>query len=616
MVSDNDGLSVADSCAEDPSGERDIFSVMADRTGLILFIIVLLAFLFRSIPAWTNAAWGNEIGIYYGLTHSFVKYGTLFNTYDGWGGSYNYFPVLYVVGGTVHLITGASIIKSLTYTAPVFGAATSLILYYITYDLFHDRRIALLAAAFLAVNPIHLYQTSHAAPLTMGHFFMLLSVLFFLKFRRRKRYFLLLTISSGLLIMSHHLTTFIYIISLIGIIFTGNLLSPQFRKRLYLEIMYLMAFSAAAFSYWLLIAGKHFNSFFKAGTSMTPKIMILVFYIALILLLLFTNILRKRVSKLYFPVYEGRYDSRIGLVTMCFLLVLMIAGTFFITIPGTTTNLNWEVVLVSIPLICIIAFVIMGFPYLSGMKVRPVLSGWIGAILFSMIVAFATQNRVLFPNRHFEYLMEPISIIAAIGAYKYYHHGMIYRNEGLGSELKITKPRMLIKYPSTFRRLCLALIILVLISNGISSFPMRNPSGRYVEKYTDQDIAAVEWLMENVDINLTIATDRRLGQMVHGMGNFKNVTYGDEIFWLWYHTDWESCERELNTTNITDLPPISYVMIDDIMYEKGVRAEALVEPRPMTPESYAKFSAYPFERVYRNETRDQKEWAEVYMVDW
>jgi hypothetical protein len=62
-----------------------------------LIVITSFAIFIRSIPAWTNAAWGADFGIYYGLTNSLVRTGELFNQYSGWGGSYQYFPVLYSV---------------------------------------------------------------------------------------------------------------------------------------------------------------------------------------------------------------------------------------------------------------------------------------------------------------------------------------------------------------------------------------------------------------------------------------------------------------------------------------------------------------------------------------
>ena len=65
-----------------------------------LIVITGIAIFLRSLPAWTNAAWGCDFGIYYGLTNSFVESGELFNQYSGWGSSYQYFPVLYAITGT------------------------------------------------------------------------------------------------------------------------------------------------------------------------------------------------------------------------------------------------------------------------------------------------------------------------------------------------------------------------------------------------------------------------------------------------------------------------------------------------------------------------------------
>ena len=594
---------------------------LSKRTWQLLIVILLFAFLFRSIPAWTNAAWGNDIGVYYGLTNSFVKYGTIFNSYEGWGGSYEYFPLLYIIGGSIHLITGVSIIKSLTYSAPVFGALTSLFLFLITYELFNNKRIALLAAAFLAVNPIHLYQTSHAAPLTIGHFFMLLSLYFFLALKRRKRFLVPLIISSGLLILSHHLTTYIYIIALTGIISASNLFASDRKKKLLFELTYLAIFSAASFTYWLLVAGNHFNSVMKSGSQLLPKFVIVLFYFGLIGLFLFTSILKKYFSKLKIPKYHGKYDSNIGLSVVAAILLIMIMGTTFITIPGTSARLNWEIILVSIPIICIIAFMVMGSVYLYCSKRQAFLFGWMGAILFSLIVALITQNRILFPERHFEYLMVPLSVIAAIGAYEFYRRGLKFRMiKGSSRDMKeypLKQTRLIIKRPTAFRRFCIGLVLVVLISNGISSYPMRTSVGGFNEDYSQQVMYAMDWFNENVDKNLTIATQLPYAQFLESEGyNFRNVTYENDVYWLWYVDTWEECVKELNTSNSTRLPPVSYILVDNVMFSTGVQLLVGGVPLPMTPGSYAKFSSYPFIQVYRNETQDHKKWAEVYQVEW
>ena len=627
--------------AGSPDGELDrndtsiagtLFMFMKTHTMLMLAIIVTMAFLFRSIPAWTNAAWGNDIGVYYGLTNSFVKYGTIFNTYDGWGGSYNYFPVLYVIGGIVHMITGVSIVKSLTYTAPVFGALTSLFIYLIVVELLGNKRIALLAAAFLAFNPIHLYQTSHAAPLTIGHFFMLICIYSFLAFRRKKRFFIPLLISSGLLIMSHHLTTYMYIISIAGIIFTGNLFSEKREKRFYAELVYLSVFSAGAFSYWLLVASRYFNSFLKSGSTLLPKMAVLSFYIGVLLLFLFTDILKKRFAKISFPPYTGKHDSKIGIVTIVTIILIMLMGTYLITIPDTSAKINWKVILVSIPLICTIAFVIIGLVYTSGMKVKGVLGGWMGAILVSLTFAIVSQNRVLFPSRHFEYLMEPISIVAAIGAYMFYRNGLAFRRKVhslLFREKRESRAsRLLIRSPERFRNGCIALILAVLLSNGISSYPMRTSIGPFNEDFSDQFMASVDWLKENVDRNLTIATQHPYSQYIHSEG-FLNVTYDDTGLNIWHCNNWTKCYHELNMTNETLLPRVEYLLVDDIMRYVGVQAAVGIIPEPIDDflGAWEKFMVPPFERVYLNGTYEvygtflegkewQGDWAALFTVNW
>jgi asparagine N-glycosylation enzyme membrane subunit Stt3 len=95
---------------------------------------------------------------------------------------YNYFPVLYIFSALGHWITGVDLLWLMPKIAPVFGGLTVFIFYFIVYDLTKRRDLALLSSLFLAVIPFHVYQTSHAAPLTIGHFFMMLSFSLFTPF--------------------------------------------------------------------------------------------------------------------------------------------------------------------------------------------------------------------------------------------------------------------------------------------------------------------------------------------------------------------------------------------------------------------------------------------------
>ncbi len=601
---------------------------MNRRIRLTLFIVIVFAFLLRSIPAWTNAAWGNDIGVYYGLTNSFVKYGTIFNTYEGWGGSYEYFPILYILGGVVHILTGLSIMKSLTYTAPVFGALTALLIYFIVNDLFANRRLALISAAFVAVNPIHLYQTSHAAPLTIGHFFMLSSLYFFLRYSRKKRFLIPLVLTSALLIMSHHLTTYMYIISLGGMILFRNAFNPKGNEDLKNQMLYLLGFTITAFSYWLIVAGRYFSSFMKSGTQMLPLAVVIAFYVALMFMLLMSDNLRKYLSKIKKPEYTGNNDSQILSVCVLLMVIVMVAGAHFITIPGTTAKLNWKVVFISLPLVIILAFTVLGLKYIWISEARAYILGWLIAITLSASIALITGNRVLFPDRHFEYLMEPLSIVAGLGVYSYYRKGLEYRDrmgKVVEDRSKLKGPILSFRQPfirssSAFKGFISVTVILVIISSGISSYPMRESVGGYNEDYSHEFMSVLDWMFSNLDKNLTVAADHRLAQVIYGKGEFRNLTYEDDVHWLWFAEDWRDCLNELNTTNQTRLPPVSFIVIDHIMLDVGVQEKVGVVPEPMTPASYAKFSQYPFNLLYRNATDKNndgidEQWAEVFKVE-
>ena len=63
----------------------------------LLIAIIALSIIVRSIPGWIHPGWGNDFGIYYGLTKQFAENPQWFQPYDGWGDSYQYFPMLYLI---------------------------------------------------------------------------------------------------------------------------------------------------------------------------------------------------------------------------------------------------------------------------------------------------------------------------------------------------------------------------------------------------------------------------------------------------------------------------------------------------------------------------------------
>jgi len=86
-----------------------------------LVLITGIGIIIRSLPAWINAAWGCDFGIYYGITKSVAQSGEIFPVYTGWGSSYNEFPVLYAINAFASWITGIDILTVMPKLTPIFG---------------------------------------------------------------------------------------------------------------------------------------------------------------------------------------------------------------------------------------------------------------------------------------------------------------------------------------------------------------------------------------------------------------------------------------------------------------------------------------------------------------
>ena len=592
-----------------------------------LIVITSLAIFIRSIPAWTNAAWGCDFGIYYGLTNSLVKSGELFNPYYGWGGSYQYFPVLYAVTGIGHWISGIDTLTLLSKIAPIFGGLSVLIFYFVVYELIGDRKVALLSSLFLAVLPFHVYQTSHAAPLTMGHFFMMLSLYLFIKYRQDARYLIPLFISTVLLIMSHHLTTYFYLISLIFIVFFENVSIREWTLHVKKDVLYILLTSGLVFSYWAFIAKPVYEGFMNSGLRLGPihigsSHLLVLFYV--LFFSSFGIIWLKRRYNLFVEREKPSARSCIVKFSITLIICFIVMGVFsFIKMPWTNFSFTILSIIYAIPLLLIFGFGVAGFRYTRFIKNGGFVRGWLLAILVSLIYGTVTNNSVILPDRHFEYLMYPVAIIAVYGM------GAIFSdpyNNALFSKLR-DKTDLFVNYHlrkikiSQKRRLIHFVVILVLVislaGSVYPSFRALNVAGEII---TNEDMAVINWIDGHLDKNTSIiASDHRLARMAESKGF--NTTK-DETIKIWYTENLTDYIDELMGTS-TNHTKITHVIIDDIMKNEVVRFSTMSVY--MTNETwtaaYDKFSKEPFELIYRNETIDSSteiaiHWAEIYQVNW
>ncbi len=552
-----------------------------------LILITGIAIIVRSLPAWMNAAWGGDFGIYYGLTSRFVENQQIFNEYNGWGGMYNYFPVLYIFSACGHWITGIDLLWVMPKIAPIFGGLTVLIFYFIVHDQTKRRDLALLSSLFLAVIPFHVYQTSHAAPLTMGHFFMMLSVYLFLKSMNQKKYLLPLMISTVFLIMSHHLTTYFFLLTIFFIVVIKSIHTNL--RNMYRDVM-------------------------NNGLSISSYFVILLFYVGLFGCLLGIGAMRKKTPKFIYRVkktfmFSPAHSRKRALIYFAAGFVFIFCSEIvflFVNVPVSGIRMKPLSILYSIPMLFFIGFGCLGVEYLKNVKNRWFFQAWLCAILSSFIYSLVTVNTTLFPDRHVEYLTVPACLFAAVGVLYF------FRLRELKISLSLKKQ---LSYPSSLQVLFVLAICGLVFSNAVAVYPVYTSLEWMDESIPNETANTIEWITDNLDKNNTmVATDLRLSKMIWAEGI--NTTFEDTND-TWTCDTWVGCISDFDAEANHGM--VTHILIDDVMRDISVNVR-VTQSVYMTNESYLKFSQEPFELLYRNATvnQDNEEihWAEVYSVNW
>lgn len=576
-----------------------------------LIIITGIAIVIRSLPAWNNYAWGADFGIYYGITSRLIENQQIITSYDGWGGSYNYFPVLYIVSAFGHWFTGADLMWIMAKIIPVFGGLTILIFYFIVYELTKKRKIALLASLILAVIPFHAYQTSHAAPLTMGHFFMMLSIYLFIKYSKNYKYLALLIISTILLITSHHLTTYFYLISLLLIVFVKSLETEL--KFLVKEIAYLTLASALTFAFWFLVATVIPDSYMGSGLPFESHHIIVLFYLLMYGVLFSTHFAKKYIPstvnfiKNFFWSNKPFSHKRAFIYFISSVLfVLCVDFIFlFINFPASGIKMTPLAIVYSLPIVFLIGIGCMSFEYLRDVKNCWFFKAWLLATIGSFVYSVVTLNHTLFPDRHIEYIAAPLCFIVSVGIIKF-----------VKTRIKIEKiafDRELLSQP--IKVIVLIVIVGVVFSNAVAVYPVMDSLEWMDESISETTANTLIWMNESLDRDTTtIATDFRLSKLLWAEGYNATYRFTRET---WYTETWQACYQDLEKCK--NHSRITHILIDDAMRDTSVNIW-LKTSFYMTNDSYNKFLNHPFILVYRNATINQNMeeicWTELYFVDW
>ena len=560
--------------------------------------IVLLAVVLREIPSLANAAWGNDFGIYLGLTERMVQTGQLFPAYDGWGSSYQYFPTLYLVTAGAHVLTGADVMAVLLRVAGVIGGLIVLLFFLTAMELFRSRRLALLAALILAVDPNHIYATAHSAPLVMGHLGLVLVLWLFVRWRRGASWVPLVP-ASLFLLMSHHLGTYFLILAVAGIAVGSRLLGRSDDRRFRLDLLFLAAFLAAAFAYWGWVATPVMGYALTATGLPGP----LALGALLGGVLLAERLVPRAAPRVSSVVKRsgGWIKPGPAFATMLLFGLALILLNIVVRPWGDRFALPPHALLVLLPPLLVTCLAAAGLAAaLKEFEWSPVL-GLLVLFSLSLLFAFVTASQFLISFRHLEYLSLPIALLAA--------SALLRADPWIRAYLARTRPAVRSASSGRVRAGVVAATVAILLTNVASGYGVTNGTLGFDERIPDVSWALVEWMSGALPNNGTVAADHRMSQMLWARGFHPT---NDDAVLVWTDTNRTLIETELRSFT----PRVDYVFVDYIMVESGIQSGTNTAPPKMTAESLAKFQDPPFRLVHRIESPDGSRWAEVYAVEW
>jgi hypothetical protein len=619
-----------------------------------LISITILGIFLRSIPSIIYPIWGEDFGVYYAVTTAFISSNNLFGSITSlWGNSgYGNFPMFYSIIEFIHFITGTNVHFLLLHITPIIGGLTVPILYFIAKKVTGSNSIALLSAIFLAINPIDIFETSMVGLLVVGHVFLLLSILFFIYTRENRKYFILLIISSAALILSHHISTFMYILSIIGIIFWSRFQVKEYITFRY-EAIYLILFTVSTFLYWI-IRSPSMEGFISGALHnyLSWYIILLLFYLFLLVLYLFANYIRNRnidITKYFLKIKDFHYF-------MATTLILIIIALLGVIIGVNGPKISIISIIYSLPFILTLGFIGIGIRHLPEYKNAYIfVTGWFGFLIIGLVISFVTLNSVIYPYRYLEYIFEPLSIVAAIGVigvYQYYKtearsirkvkvintkrtETIMARTITAGMNptfevynVSINKPHYTVTElrdsKKDARIILISFFAIIIMTSATMSYPIISnaeqiEAPQYISTAT---MNAISWLQINASKNHSIATDFINGIYLESLGFNSSFEY-DSV--LWNATNWIPTINELEGLNSTypvqyPYPSVMYVLIDSAMYSNGVYGykysdNPYAPPIQMGYDGFEKFFSEPFTKVYYN-TTSLSQWAYIFQVNW
>ncbi len=547
--------------------------------------LTLLAVVLMLEPLGTFAVFGSDTGEYFRLTSDLVSSGRIPTSgYAGWGSAYPDFPGIYLLSGATAGALHVDVLSALSVSVPMVAALSVVPLFLLFRRLLPNPTLALLGAGFAAVFMPRAFSIAHPAPLSLGDFFAVAGLWLFVEGRREPRYYLPLALVSGALIVTHHLSSYFFLVSAVGGLVLLELWRPgAWARRFPLrELLFLGAFTTVLLVYWFLYAPAFLGILRTGFPGLASSAVVPAIALALLALVALGVLLRwRRGRPRSLPTFRYPSDRSvardIGVIVAAELAG--VGAVTVVTLPGTSQTTVVAAIVFFLPIFATVVFASGSRRLLSASRAGPFALTWITALGLSSLIALAVPNPELPFSRHAEYLVIPLGLLVAVGL-------------GHLAGRWVT--------PAGRRGAVAAgLAAVVLVgANAAIVYPPPADFGGFQEGLTNADAALWLWAGVGLPGWATVASDHRLSSMVFGFDG--NPATWDSTDALFTGPSWPAAAAELNGSVAPHtVRPVNAVAVDQTMVG-GVALDPATLAHPMSPEAKSWLGEPPFVPLYEN----------------
>ncbi|HYA57523.1 MAG TPA: hypothetical protein VEH57_03555 [Thermoplasmata archaeon] len=586
------------------------------ETVLLLAGLCLLLVFLALEPYLSYAVFGSDTGEYYRLTSDLVSTGTLphGSAYTGWGTAYPDFPGIYLLAGAGAGALHWDVFSALTVIIPVVAVLSVLPLFLLFRRLYPHDSVALLSAAIASVAMPRLFSIAHPAPLALGDFLVVGALWMFVESRHDARWFLPLALTSGALIVTHHLSTYFFVVSALGGLLLLELWRPGLWSRRFptRELVFLAGFITLTFAFWFYGTTSFVAKVLLPGLGYSSGVGFAAFEaVGLLAVLLAATAIRWRrgsfrPKRLWVrqPTHRSVLRDALALAVLIFGAILVVS---VVPLPGTTQTTTLTAILWFVPVLALGIFAAGSRRAPTASRLGPFALTWTGALGLSAAALLAigalgnalpsggplvTFSSTLSPSRHVEYLFIPIGLLVGIG---------LARLVTLAHD-RAGRP--------AFLAACVGVVVL-LAANAAIVYPPQSDFGGFQEGLTRGDAALWMWVGIAAPPTSVVASDHRLSSMVFGFDGNPATWVTTTVLFTGGPSDCLGAAGELRSVGAPDPShphPVDLVAIDSVMYT-GVALNPSAQATALSSAAIAWFATPPFILLYENGANV------VYLVD-